>query len=142
MNRDIDSNISAEDEVLNEQFFNFEMSRDDQNISLAEEAEEFKISFKVHKVLIQRPWMDPAILHYQSLGIMGLEPGTWSTGERNFETNNGSFPLLPKAMVVAKDVEITAKSFSKDVEDQLHKASSNASMKVCPFYECVGSRVF
>ena len=137
MNRDTDSKISAEDEALNERFFYCGISKDDQNISLAEEAEELKISFKVHKVLIQRPWMDPAILHYQSLGIMGLEPGTWSTGELNFETNKGSFPLLPTAMVVAKDVEISAKSFSKAVEDQLRKASSNASMKVCIFHFCV-----
>ena len=106
-------------------------SKSDGSSSMAADGSKLKISFKVRKVTIQRPWMDPVILNYPILGIKGLETGAWSTGEMDSHTNEGTFPLLPTAMVVAKDIEISAASFSKSVEDKFSEMSVNASVKVC-----------
>ena len=97
--------------------------------SLAVDGSKLTISFKVRKVTIQRPWMDPAILHYPILGIKGLGSGSWSSGELGPQ-NDGSFPLLPTAMIVAKDVEISSEKFSQSLKDEFSKKSINASAKV------------
>ena len=101
---------------------------------MAAEGSQLKISFRVRKVTIQRPWMDPAILHYPILGIKGLESSAWWTGEMDSHTNEGSFPLLPTAMIVAKDIKIHAASFSDPVSEKFSEMSVHASAKVncCP----------
>lgn len=98
--------------------------------SLTEEGSELKISFKVRKVTINRPWMDLAVLHYPIVGVKGLESASWSNGELDAHSNNGSFPLLPTTMIVAKDVEISSKSFSKSFHDAMSSQSMHASVKV------------
>lgn len=103
----------------------------DENSFLIEDGSGFKMSFKVRKVQIDRSWLDPTILHHPTLGIMGLPSGSWSSGQLDTQVNHGSFPLLPTAMIVAKDVEMSAKLFSKSLEDKFSEMSSNASMKVC-----------
>lgn len=103
------------------------------NSSLAKEGSDLKIAFKVRKVLIQRPWLEPNLLHYPTIGIKGLSDSAWSSGELDSKTNKGSFPLLPTAMVVAKDVVISASSFSTTVKESFDKMKSQASFKVCPY---------
>lgn len=123
------SQVSTEDEISHRGLFYSKSTSGevDENSSLTENGADLKVSFKIRKVLIHRPWLDPTILHYQTLGIMGLPPGSWSSGQLNSKTNKGSFPLLPTAMVVAKDIEISAKSFSETVEVKL---ISQESLKV------------
>ena len=104
-------------------------SKKNGNSSLTKEGSDLKISFKVRKVIIQRPWLEPAILRYSTLGIKGLDKGTWSTGKLD-KSNEGSFPLLPTACIVAKDVVIQAKSFSDTFEKQFSEQSEHASVKV------------
>ena len=112
-------------------------SKSDESASLAEEGSHLKISFKVRKVTIQRPWMDPFILQYPILGINGLEAGEWSDGKVDPEANKGAFPLLPTAMIVAKDIEITSKSFSETIFAKSNKMSVDASVKVWFLFTCV-----
>ena len=70
-----------------------------------------KLSFQLHKVAIDRPWMDMDLLKYTNIGIRGLKAGSWSNGKRNVIDNDGQFPLLPTHFLVARNVEISA---SKD----------------------------
>ena len=99
-------------------------------VSPAEEVEEPIVSLKINTVTIHRPWLDPKLLHYKSLGLMGLKSASWSSGQLDSKTNNGTFPLLPIAMVVAKDIKISTKSFSKMTQDKLNEAATDKSAKV------------
>ena len=100
------------------------------NSSLTKEGSNLKISFKVRKVLIERTWMEPNILQYTTLGIKEMKPAQWSTGSLNAKTNKGSFPLLPTACIVAKDVVIHADSFSDTFKKSMKETSEHASAKV------------
>ena len=106
-------------------------SKDDGSSSLAVSGSNLEISFKIRKVTVQRPWMDPAILNYPIIGIKGLPAGAWSNGELNGKTNKGNFPLLPTAMIVAKDVTISSDKFSQSLKDSFSETSTHASVKVC-----------
>ena len=103
------------------------------NSSLAYKGSDLKITFKVRKVLIQRPWLEPELFRYPTIGIKGLNQSAWSSGELDFQKNKGLFPLLPTAMVVAKDVEISAKSFSSKAIDSFKTMASDSSFKVCAY---------
>lgn len=98
--------------------------------SLTMKGSNLQISFKVRKVLIERPWMEPNILQYTTLGIKEMKPAQWSTGSLNAKTNKGSFPLLPTACIVAKDVVIHADSFSDTFKKSMKETSEHASAKV------------
>ena len=106
-------------------------SREDGSSSLAVEGSNLQISFKIRKVTISRPWLDLAVLHYPIVGIKGLEAGSWSNGELDAATNKGCFPLLPTAMIVAKDIVISSEKFSESFRDSMSNTSMNASVKVC-----------
>ena len=71
------------------------------------EHSDVNISLKVRTVQINRPWIDTSILKFRNYTIDGEDPGSWSTGELDAD-NNGSFPLLPNQMIVAKDITVTA----------------------------------
>ena len=100
------------------------------NSSLTKEGSDLEISFKVRKVLIERPWMEPNILQYTTLGIKEMKHAQWSTGSLNPKTNKGSFPILPTACIVAKDVVIHAGSFSDKFNTTMSSMSAHASAKV------------
>lgn len=100
------------------------------NSSLTQKGSNLKISFKVRKVLIERPWMEPNILQYTTLGIKEMKPAQWSTGSLNAKTNKGSFPILPTACIVAKDVVISAGSFSDKFNKTMESLSTHASARV------------
>ena len=106
-------------------------SNEEGNSSLAVDGSNLEISFKIRKVTIQRPWMDPAVLQYPIVGIKGLPSGAWSSGELDGKTNKGSFPLIPTAMIVAKDVVIKSDKFSESLKDSFSETSAHASVKVC-----------
>ena len=88
------------------------------------------IKFKIRKVLIQRPWLQEEILNYPTLGIDGVPKNLWSTGDLSANKNNGIFPILPTALVVAKDVEISADSYSGTAESSFKQLTTEASVKV------------
>ena len=55
--------------------------------------------------------------------------GKWSNGSLKPD-NKGCFPLLPTACIVAKDVVISAASFSESFEKSMTESSTHASAKV------------
>ena len=87
--------------------------------SLTEEGSELKISFKVRKVDIERPWLNLDILKHPNLGIKSFKKGEWSTGLLNLRENPGVFPLLPTACVVAKNVKVSSVAFSAQFEEKI-----------------------
>ena len=100
------------------------------NSQMTKEGSELKISFKVRKVAINRPWLNPGLLQYPTLGIKGFEAGAWSSGDLDVKENKGQFPLLPTAIICAKDVEISSNAFSDTAEKSFSEMKSNASFKV------------
>ena len=100
------------------------------NSKLTSKGSNLEIKFMVHKVLIHWPWLEPTILQYPTLGIKGLQPGSWSSGELNAASNKGQFPLLPTAFICAKDITVSASSYSETAEKSFSDESSHASMKV------------
>ena len=125
------SKISAEVEASYGGLFYFGngsggFSKSDGNNFLTKDGSKLKISFKIRKVLIQRSWMDPTIMQYPTIEIKGLDPGTWSTGSLIPEENLGTFPLLPTAMIVAKDIEISA----DELNQTLQKVSPSVKVKI------------
>ena len=49
------------------------------NSELTQKGSNLVIKFKVRKVLIHRPWLEPIILQYPTLGIKGLKSASWSS---------------------------------------------------------------
>ena len=85
------------------------------------------ITFQIRKVLIHRPWMEIGILQNPTLGITGLEAGGWSTGK--LEPNNtGQFPLLPTAMIVAKNVIIKFDKSSLEAMETMKRMKTSVSV--------------
>ena len=80
-------------------------------------------------MLIQRPWLETLLLNYPTIGIKGLDIASWSTGQLEAAENKGQFPLLPTAFIVAKDVTISAGSYSKTVETSFEKMKTHAGFK-------------
>ena len=80
--------------------------------------------------------MDPFILQYPILGIKGLEAGAWSDGKIDSEVNKGAFPLLPTAMIVAKDVKISSEAFATNSLVKEKGLDTTASVKVWFLFIC------
>ena len=103
-------------------------SQENREVEMCEKGKGLKISFAVRKVLIRRPWLQTGILKYPTIGIKGLEAGAWSSGELDAEKNKGQFPVLPTAMIIAKDVVIKADEFDSRVSDTFSKMGVEASV--------------
>ena len=95
--------------------------------NITKDSENIVITFKIRKVLINRPWLEENILHYPTIGIRGLHAGAWSSGDLEARNNKGQFPLLPTAMVIAKDVVIKADKFSSEVSSCFKELESNVA---------------
>lgn len=105
-------------------------SKENGDVQMCEKGKGLKISFAVRKVLIHRPQLQTGILKYPTIGIKGLEAGAWSSGELDAEKNKGHFPVLPTAMVIAKDVRIKADEFDSKVSETFSKLEAEASLSV------------
>jgi len=93
----------------------FHMSEDKTEEIISTDSKIIKISLKVCPVRINRPWLNLSTLTIKPFTIPGFDPGTWSTGELNFN-NKGIFPMLSTQLIVAKDITITTVKFSKEVQ--------------------------
>ena len=106
------------------------LSSETENKHMTEMCSKLQFSFKVRKVLINRPWLEVGILKYPTIGVKGLLTGSWSSGDLDATKNKGQFPLLPTALVVAKDVIIKAESFDKTLEETFLSLKNETSVKV------------
>ena len=110
-------------------FLQFTTSDGQKITASAEDSKDIVISFKGKTVQVVRQWLDTSLLFYDNITIAGAKAGQWSTGVMD-TTNNGSFPLLLTAFMVAKDVTIHSNNFSSKLQDDLAKFSSSAIQKV------------
>lgn len=78
-------------------------------------SDSFKMNAKVGVVRIYRPWYNPAIFQMRNWSTPDLPDGV-SDGK-----GNGALPLVPTALIVARDFELTG-SFSS--EDKSHFESA------------------
>jgi len=98
-----------------------------ETVATTEHSTNIKIYAKVRSVQINRPWLEPAVMKLQNYTVPGFGPGSWSTGNLDSK-NKGSFPMLSTQLIVAKEIKVTADSFSKEVSDTLK--SFNASTQI------------
>lgn len=69
---------------------------------------EFSMSFDYCMVYLERPWFDTSMFHYTDLWYcLALKENYFSTGNKD-ETNVGVLKCIPTAMVLIKDLRITA----------------------------------
>ena len=80
---------------------------------------------------INRPWLDLTIIEYPVIGMREVPKLNWSNGSLDPETNKGTFPLLPTAMIVAKDIVISNFEMSEEQRDQYKSAQTDPSASVC-----------
>ena len=104
------------------------VSRESHRKEMSAMAKSLTFSFSVRKVLIHRPWLEVGILKYPTIGIRGLKAGGWSSGE--LDANEGQFPVLPTAMVVAKDIVLKVEESAKSSLETLYHLSSSGSASV------------
>lgn len=64
-----------------------------------------QVSFKFTRVNIIRPWLALSLLKLNGWGVQGMGPGYLSNGLS--ADNDGTFALLPTAMIVVRDLSIT-----------------------------------
>ena len=93
------------------------------------DATDLTIAFKLRKVKINRPWLERSILDYPIIGMRQVPKHEWSDGTLD-KRNKGSFPLLPIAMIVARDVKIRNFEMSAEQKEQYKKSKTEASLSV------------
>jgi len=91
-----------------------------------DDSKDIHISFQMATVQINRPWCDLSILRLAGLTLPGLKPEGWSTGKLS-PNNNGSMPMFNTQVVLAKDISITANTFSQRVVDYIANTNWHAS---------------
>lgn len=81
---------------------------------------DFVMDFHYAVVTIERSWMYPALFEESNAKLwyaLAKKAGSYSTGE-NAPSNTGSLRAVPKAMIVLKDMTITAKWTEEDKRSQ------------------------
>ena len=106
------------------------------------EAKDLTITFMVRKVKINRPWLETSMFNYKTIGISGLEIESWSNGTLDSKENKGQFPLLPTAMVVAKDVCIHFGEKSFDSSSTTTDHSTSVGISVVSFFYALVLRLY
>lgn len=95
------------------------------------------IQMDVAAVRIERSWMNETLFALDGWKIAGQKKGHISDGtfitEEGKKHNEGIMPLIPKYMLVARNVTLTG-NFSKTLQDQMSKeTTADTSIGVGPF---------
>ena len=117
-------------------FFSFGGKKGETVKTTSEDTKGLSISFKVKTVDIRRPWMDTALLDYTCLTLADASAGQWSDGKMQASTSQ-SFPLLPTAMVLATDIQVTATQFSSHTKDVFEEFSAGGRGRVRGEYDAL-----
>lgn len=95
------------------------------------------IQMDIAAVRIERGWLNETLFTLDGWKIPGQKKGHISDGtfmtEDGKQHNEGIMPLIPKYMLVARNVTLTGK-FSKDLQDQMNsETKADTSIGVGPF---------
>ncbi len=96
-----------------------------------------QVSFKFARVNIIRPWLAMSLLKLSGWRVQGMGPGFLSNGQS--ADNEGTFTLLPTAMIVVRDLSITPVGTNAATADSFPILTSNGLQilawinKVVPF---------
>lgn len=95
------------------------------------------IQMEIAAVRIERPWLNETLFALDGWKISGhkkahISDGTFIT-EQGKKHNEGIMPLIPKYMLIARNVTLTG-TFSKDLQERINKeTTAGASIGVGPF---------
>ena len=95
-----------------------------------DEASDVEISFSYRVVHINRLWFEMWLLHYQKLGMNDVGVREWSTGAFDDSQVEKQFPFYPTGFVVARDITVVAKSYSKKMQQVLDHLEIHQKVKV------------
>ena len=99
--------------------------------ALSPRTENLGVSFGFQRVQILRPWLQNMLLGLGSWSQPGQRRNTYSTGSA--DGNLGCFPLLPVAMIVARDIAITADWDPEDKELLAASIADGSRLSLGPF---------
>ena len=89
------------------------------------------LRFKCLAVTLNRPWLKPEILELKGLYLPGERKGSVSAGRMT--RNMGMMPLLPTALIVGIDSEITAEWSGADRSHISNALDNDAFLSLGPF---------
>lgn len=101
---------------------------------LSRDTDHLRVRFKFARVNILRRWLDPSLLALDGWSVPGRARHQLSNGSPTH--NRGIFPLLPTALIVARDVEIEARWSSDDVAFVLGSLARHEPLGFGPFALC------
>ena len=87
-------------------------------------------SLRYLEVTISRPWLDVTLFHLTGWGLQGQPKGLYSNGET--EGNPGLMPLLPVALILGIDAEVTATWSAGDHAVMAAAAAHGTSVSLGP----------
>ncbi|MFY0576297.1 hypothetical protein ACN28S_19780 [Cystobacter fuscus] len=80
---------------------------------VARESLDIRVRFKFARVSIRRPWLDTSLFSLGGWATAGRRRNSLSTG--SLTGNTGIFPLLPTALILARELQISAAWSPSDV---------------------------
>jgi hypothetical protein len=108
------------------------VSRSTSSVDIESSTTDIEIKFKLGRIEIRRPWLNPSILTLDGWSVPGRVKDSYSNG-KNDESNQGIFPLLPTAFLIARDIEITANWGTTDYRRAESSTSASAGVGWGPF---------
>lgn len=108
--------------------------KDLEHVQTESAVEQFGMQFKVARVDILREWFNGGLLNYPTVYIHGVAKNGICSGSLA-DTGNCSFPVLPTALILAKDINVY-NNFSQAEMDYVNKASewsAHAQVSYGPF---------
>jgi hypothetical protein len=80
--------------------------------TLSAQTKRIRIRFKYARVGVRRPWLDASLFSLANWSMAGRTRHQLSTG--SLSRNEGLFPLLPTALIVARDLELSGEWATED----------------------------
>ncbi|MGI4873108.1 MAG: hypothetical protein ACRYFX_18265 [Janthinobacterium lividum] len=96
------------------------------------DANTFGLSAKIAVVQINRPWLNDLLFKTQGWSLLGQGADKISNG--TLQNNSGGLlPLIPTALIIARNIEITADWSSEDKQHVADSITTHASVGWGPF---------
>lgn len=100
--------------------------------STSSDTSNLKISFRMARVELRRPWFDPLLFSLGGWSVHGRQRAAYSDGSDD-GTNHGVFPLFPTSFIVARDVQISANWGHTDMELISSNVHGGGGFSIGPF---------
>lgn len=102
------------------------------NYNLHQDTTNLSLSFSFMRVDIRRPWLKENLFTCSDWDIEGRGKNAYSNGKAD-SSNQGVFPLLPVAFIVARDIRASANWSSVDRETITRQTHGRGGIRIGPF---------